>query len=159
MWWHNYRSGRVKASVPEEVYNLRDEMLPISFIKNVYYKSKITSVATDCGNEKESDTRNKYCKFMSNSYTNYSVNFSCLILNPDFCCLVASPDDIVNCSCCGVEILVTKCPSKYRDNSIEDAFGSCLYLEFDNGEVLEIINTHAYYYQIQIQLLVTQYDY
>lgn len=68
-------------------------MFPISFIKNVYYKSKITSVATDCGNEKENDARNKYCKFMSNSYINYSVNFLGLILNPDFSCLVASPDD------------------------------------------------------------------
>ena len=35
-------------------------------------------------------------------------------------------------------------------------FGS--YLEFGNGGAVEIIKLHAYY-QIQIQLLVTQYDY
>ena len=38
-------------------------------------------------------------------------------------------------------------------------FGSCGYLEFGNGGAVEIIKTHAYYYQIQTQLLVTQYDY
>ena len=37
-------------------------------------------------------------------------------------------------------------------------FGSCVYLEFGNGGAAEI-KTHAYYYQIQTQLLVTQYDY
>ena len=38
-------------------------------------------------------------------------------------------------------------------------FGSCGYLEFGNGGEVEIIKTHAYYYQIQTQLLVTKYDY
>ena len=38
-------------------------------------------------------------------------------------------------------------------------FGSCGYLEFVNGGAVEIMRTHAYYYQIQTQLLSTQYDY
>ena len=88
---------------------------------------------------------------------NHAVNFSGLILNPDFLHHGASPDGIVNCSCCGVGCFEIKCPSKYRDNLIEDMiFGS--YLEFGNGGAVEIIKLHAYY-QIQIQLLVTQYDY
>ena len=91
---------------------------------------------------------------MSKSHLNHSINLSGLILNPDFPYLGASPDGIVNCSCCGVGCLEIKCPSKYRDNLIEDMiFGSCGYLEFGNGGALEIIKTHACYYQIQPQLL------
>ena len=33
-------------------------------------------------------------------------------------------------------------------------FGSCGYLEFGNCGAVEIIETHAYYYEIQTQLLV-----
>ena len=88
-------------------------------------------MATDWGNKNENDTRNKYCKFMSESHVNHSVNLSGLILNPNFPYLGASPDGIVNCSCCGVGCLEINCPSKYRDNLIEHMiFGSCGYLEF-----------------------------
>ena len=97
---------------------------------------------------------------MPKSHVNHSVNLSGLILNLDFPYLGASPDGIVNCSCCGVGCLETKYPSKYRDNPIEDMiFGSSGYLEFGSGGAVEIIKTHAYFYQIQTQLLVTQYDY
>ena len=97
---------------------------------------------------------------MSKSHVNHSVNLAGLILNPDFLYLGASPDGIVNCSCCGVGCLEIKCSSKYRDNLIEDMIlGSCGYPEFCNGGAVEIIKTHAYYYQIQTQLLITQYDY
>ena len=53
---------------------------------------------------------------MSKSHVNHSVNLAGLILNPDFLYLGASPDGIVNCSCCGVGCLEIKCSSKYRDN-------------------------------------------
>ena len=38
-------------------------------------------------------------------------------------------------------------------------FSGCGYLEVVNGGTVEIIKTHAYYYQIQTQLPVTKYDY
>ena len=76
-------------------------------------------------------------------------------MNTDFPYLCTSPDGIVNGSCWGVGCLEIKCPSKYRNNLIDDIW----YLEFGNGGAVEIIKTHAYYYQIQTQLLVTQYDY
>ena len=52
---------------------------------------------------------------MSKSHVNHSVDLSGVILNPDFPYLGASPDGIVNCSCCGVGCLEIKCPSKYRE--------------------------------------------
>ena len=135
-------------------------MSPVSLIKKIYYKSKFSCVATDWGNENENDAGNKYCKYMSQSHANHSVNIYGLILNPFFPYLGASSDGIVNCLCCGVGCLEIKHPSKYIDNLIEDmTFGNCGYLEFDNGRAVKIIKTHAYYYQIQTQLLVTQYHY
>ena len=158
--WYDFRSGRVTASVSGKVCNSRDEMPPVSLIKKICYGSKFRSVATDWGHENENDACHKYCEYMSKPHANHSVNLSGLILNADYPYLGASPDSIVNCSCCGVGCLEMKCPSKYRDNLIEDMiFGSCGYLEFDNGGAVEIIKTHAYYYQIQTQLLATQYDY
>ena len=76
-------------------------------------------------------------------------------MNTDIPYLCTSPDGIVNGSCWGVGCLEIKCPSKYRNNLIDDIW----YLEFGNGGAVEIIKTHAYYYQKQTQLLVTQYDY
>ena len=97
---------------------------------------------------------------MSESHVNRPVNLSGLILNLDFSYFGASPDGIINCSCCGVGCLEIKCPLNYKDNFIEDTiFGSCDYLEFGNDGAVEIIKAHAYYYQIQTELLVTQYDY
>ena len=135
-------------------------MPPVSLIKKIYHRSKFRSIATDWGNENENNVRHKYCEYMSKSHVNHSVNLSGLILNPDFPYLGASPDGIVNCPRCGVGCLEIKFPSKYRYNLIEDMIlGSCGYPEFGNGGAVEIVKTHAYYYQIQTQLLVTQYDY
>ena len=137
-------------------------MPPICLIKKISYRSKFRSVTTNWGNENENDARHKYYEYMSRSHVNHSVNLSGLILNPDFPYLGASPDGIINCSCCGVGCLEIKYPSKYRYNLIKDMiFGSCgaCYLAFGNGGAVEIIKTYAYYYQMQTQLLVTQYDY
>ena len=158
--WYDFRSGRVTASVSGEVCNSSHEMPPVSLIKKICYKSKFRSVATDWGNKNENYCRNNYCKFMSGSHVNHSVNLFGLILNPNFPYLGTSPDGIVNCSCCGVGCLEIKCPLECRDNLIEDMiFGSCDYLEFGNGGEVEIIKRHAYYYEIQTQLLVKTYDY
>ena len=70
-------------------------------------------------------------------------------MNTDFPYLCTSPDGIVNGSCWGVGCLEIKCPSKYRNNLIDDIW----YLEFGNGGAVEIIKTYACYYQIQL------YDY
>ena len=157
--WYDFRSGRGTASISGEVCNWRDEMLPVPLIKKICCRSKFRSVATDRVNESENDARYKYCEYMSKSHENHSVNLSGLILNPDFPYLGASPDGIVNCSYCGVGCLEIKCPSEYSDNLIENIiFASWGYLEFGNGGVVERIKTHAYYYQIQTQFLVTQYE-
>ena len=67
---------------------------------------------------------------MSESHVNHSVNLSGLTWNSDFPYLGASPDAIVNCSCCGVGCLEIKCHCKYKGNVIKDMiFGSCGYLE------------------------------
>ena len=157
--WYDFRSGRGTASISGEVCNWRDEMLPVPLIKKICCRSKFRSVATDRVNESENDARYKYCEYMSKSHENHSVNLSGLTLNPDFPYLGASPDGIVNCSYCGVGCLEIKCPSEYSDNLIENIiFASWGYLEFGNGGVVERIKTHAYYYQIQTQFLVTQYE-
>ena len=58
------------------------------------------------------------------------MNLSGLTWNSDFPYLGASPDAIVNCSCCGVGCLEIKCHCIYKGNLIKDMiFGSCGYLE------------------------------
>ena len=74
--WYDFRSSRVTASVSVEVCNSRYEMPPVSLIKKICCKSKFKSVAIDWGNENENDARNKYCKYMSDSHVNHSVNLS-----------------------------------------------------------------------------------
>ena len=72
--------------------------------------------------------------------------------------LGASPDDIVSCSCCGVGCLEIKCPYGDREKSIDNIVrkSSCIVKVNDNCILKE---NHQYFYQIQAQLLVTNYKY
>ena len=83
------------------------------------------------------------------------VILSGFIINPCWPYIGASPDGIIECSCCGKRSLEIKCPYSYRDKNIEALVENnyCLYQEHDSEITLK--KDHEYYYQVQTQLLVS----
>lgn len=67
----------------------------------------------------------------------------------------ASPDGYVSCSCCGTGIIEIKCPfcKGISVNEATNQTGFCL--EKDEAGTLRLKRDHAYYYQVQMQLFVT----
>jgi len=72
----------------------------------------------------------------------------------------ASPDGVINCTCCGKGVLEIKCPFCHRETSLEAAAtnDSKFCLKQSNGE-LSLDHRHAYYYQVQTQLFVCDVEY
>lgn len=66
----------------------------------------------------------------------------------------ASPDGIASCDCCG-KVIEIKCPFCQRHSEIDSSV-SCL--STSDGK-LSIDKNHAYYYQVQCQLLLTANEY
>ena len=70
-----------------------------------------------------------------------------LILHPSYPFIGASPDRIVNCSCCGTGTLEIKCPFRCKEKSFEEVVQSqsSFCLEMESGS-LKLKNDHLYYY-------------
>ena len=72
--------------------------------------------------------------------------------------LAASPDKLFTCACHGNAVVEVKCPFKHRMRSVIDAAKEdpdfCLAIDKDGKLFLR--KNHAYFYQIQLQMLVTR---
>lgn len=73
----------------------------------------------------------------------------------------ASPDGYVSCSCCGSGVIEIKCPFSVKDLSVNEAASSIAHfcLEKDAQGKIRLKRDHAYYYQVQMQLFVTDKPY
>ena len=76
------------------------------------------------------------------------------MVHPCYPHLGASPDGIVTCDCCGKGVLEIKCPYSCRGKAFSEAADQgkdfCLRKHADGH--LQLIESHAYYYQVQAQL-------
>ena len=97
---------------------------------------------------------------MNDEHQDFCVIESGLIIHKDYPFIAASPDGVVNCLCCGNGYVEVKCPYKYKDLNISDIVAdSKSYLKRNNNGAICLMETHSYMYQIQTQLLVTEYSY
>ncbi|CAN7941452.1 unnamed protein product [Ixodes hexagonus] len=74
--------------------------------------------------------------------------------------LAATFDLLVDCSCCGKGVPELKCPYKLRNAPLKSAAkekDSCINLA-DDG-YLALKETHAYYYQVQLQMFACNVEY
>ena len=102
-----------------------------------------------------------YIKNNSSVHTNLTVSDSRLIVHPGFPHFGASPDGIVQCDCCGIEVIEIKCPYSFREHSFakvsEDSALFCLESSGNGDFVLK--KNHCYFYQIQLQMMLSGYGY
>ena len=96
---------------------------------------------------------------MGTGHVNFIISDSGLVIRPDFAFLGASPDASIKCSCCGAGVVEVKCPFRCHNTLLSDAADvGKLFLE-KSGEKLQLKKSHAYYYQVQLQLFVCEVGY
>ena len=117
------------------------------------------SSACQYGCEHEDVAREKHVESYSRIHETIFVIKSGLMLHPSYPFLGATPDGIVNCSCCGSGVLEIKCPFRCKEKSFEDAASQKSFcLEEDKGD-LRLKVDHAYYYQVQLQMKIYHVEY
>ena len=110
-----------------------------------------------CANEKS--VRSRYENFMRENHGNISVEDAGLHIHPACFYLGATPDGFVSCSCCGRGIFEIKCPFSKSNCTVQEAVeDKNFYLRLNNGRI-QLCEKHSYYFQVQLQLFVTQESY
>lgn len=94
---------------------------------------------------------------MEASHTTFGLNSVGLCLNPTYGYFGATPDGLVECSCCEMGCVEVKCPFCARDIGLEDI--NILKKVGLGGDDKELSENHPYYYQIQMQLALTGLGY
>ena len=93
--------------------------------------------------------KNVIFQFFSSSQENLTIRYSGLIINLNYPYIGASPDTIVECTCCRIRCLEIKCPYSHRGDSIPQMLGKKLYLHKNAEGKVQLMSNHSYYYQVQ----------
>ena len=150
--WYNERAKRITASNFGR-FMLRKSAVTGKFVDSVVKAKPFRSAATSYGKSNEKVAVNLYRQKTKNH-----VHPCGLFVNPAYPYLAATPDGKV-CDGSSSGILEVKCPFAIRDLTILEALSdtriaSKLAIKKD-GENIVMKTNHAYWYQVQGQLLVT----
>ena len=141
--------GRITALVMKDACRTNQENPAKSLIKKIFYKKEFRSIASDWGCMHEDEARAAYVDVVSKEHQNFSIKTSGLIINPCWPYIGASPDGIVECSCCGVRCHEIKCPYSYRNSNIQALIDNDLCIYRDSNSNVLVKEDHEYYYQMQ----------
>ncbi len=157
--WFDQRAGRITASRMHRVVHTSRSSPSLSLIKTICYPEIFSSKATDWGCTHEERAQIRFVNYQMPFHDSLSVSASGLFLNGMWPFLGASPDGIVNCSCCGTGLLEIKCPYSHAGKTISSAVSDSNFcLESIDGKVT-LKRNHTYYYQVQTQLYVCGEDF
>lgn len=171
--WFSYRAGRITASNFKSVCHTKIESPSVSLLKRICYPSetKFKSVYTQYGCEHEKKALNDFVSnFLKCSHLNLKVWNVGLIIDINNPIFGASPDLMVSCDCCGKGCIEIKCPYCVKEDTIEEIvnFKQSFLKPLETENVasntqlphsLHLDNNHAYYYQVQMQMAVTNTSY
>ena len=154
--WFQQRSGRVTASKLKSVIDTDPSKPSHSLIKSICCPDlqSFKSAACKYGIEHEDIARKEYAQRMSEVHNNFEIANTGLIIEPLYPFMVASPDAVVSCTCCGHGILEAKCPFTCKDKDFLSVANdnSKYFLYEDDNEELKLKTDHAYYFQVQMQM-------
>ena len=160
--WFKYRAGRITASQMKAVCHTDPGNPAQSLIKAICYPEAIsfTTAATKWGCKHEKQAREMYLIVNKLKHHDLSVTDSGLVINPQWPFIGASPDGVINCTCCGKGVIEIKCPYCHRGTDVQAAavMDSNFCLKNVDGH-LQLDHTHTYYYQVQSQLFVCNVEY
>ncbi|XP_065914471.1 uncharacterized protein [Dysidea avara] len=151
--WYSQRQGRITASLFHDVFTFKEKNSPDSLIKRLLCNVDITHIlAIKWGVEKEDTARREYIAKMSSLHQGFRCTLTGLVVNPQYPFLGASPDALVECSCCGGQgIVEIKCP--FSGKGTHPSQLHRLKNSFLNETGLR--QNHKHYTQVQGQLVVS----
>lgn len=159
--WFSFRAGRITASNAKAVSRTSTTDPSKSLIARICYpeENQFWSPQTAWGKQHEQKAREAYKSAARTIHTNFQCRESGLHISVDHPFLAASPDGVVSCTCCGDGVLEIKCPYNGREGptrQLAAAKSSCITLV--DGK-FKLNTDHAYYYQVQMQMLVCKAAY
>lgn len=153
--WLYHRAGRITASKCKPCYVMNLANPAISTISSVLqYQSPIKTKDTEYGNKHEQIALKKYVLVNKEEHTDFAVTTTGLHIHQQHPFLGASPDGIVQCSCHERRLIEIKCPAKYKKELKN--WRTDVNCPITKEGVMN--QKHQYYHQIQLQLLVTNYN-
>ena len=101
-----------------------------------------------------------YYNTSKSKHNNLCLTESGLVISSQWPFFGASPDGVINYTCCGQGVLEIKCPYCHRENGLRTtaAKDNQFCLKTLHGE-LHLDQNYAYYYQVQTQLFVCDVQY
>lgn len=155
--WFRFRTGRITASKIKAACRTSVTAPSISLVKDICYPSakKFSTAATKWGCQHEQTAKKRYEDQMKTMHDNFQLRECGLFISPKYPFIGATPDAIASCDCCGEVVLEVKCPYCKRHSVISDEI-DCL--EISDGQ-LRLKQNHAYFYQVQCQLLLSGMEY
>ena len=119
--WFEQRAGRVTASKLHSALHTQLSNPSVSLIKSICYPQKVKFLSDTCayGCKHEDEARSIYSEVMKSNHSSFTLKPSGLLLDPSSPFVGASPDGIVECSCCGCGVLEIKCPYSCEYQSFE----------------------------------------
>lgn len=160
--WYIQRAGRITASNFKAVCRTHKRTPSLSLLKIICYPTRVlfSTKATLWGISHEDVAVEKYeRKMVKECHSSFIVNKVGLIISKKWPQLGASPDRLVYCECCGGGCLEVKCPYLLHVNNVGtiqeylEMKNSCL---IKDGDRITLHKSHSYYYQVQMQIFVTQ---
>ena len=125
--WFQQRSGRVTASkLKSTVYTDPSQPSP-SLIKSICYPDscKFSSIACAYGCKHETEARQEYKYQMQTTHKSFTITDLGFVLDPMYPFMGASPDGLVNCSCCGSGVVEIKSLYTCKDKEFHDVLNEC----------------------------------
>ena len=155
--WFTMRAGRVTASGFHAACHTRIEKPAMSLLRAICSPNDqcFSSAATDWGKSNEAIARDAYVTSQHAQHSDFDCSDCGLFLNTQYPMFGATPDGLVNCTCCGVGVVEVKCPITLRDGNMS----SLDWMVIESDGKFRLRKTHRHYYQVQMQLFVTNREY
>ena len=162
-----YRSGRITASQLYQVVHTNPHAPSLLLLCAVCYPAtvKFTTKAYKYGCKHEKDAVKVYKERMQGRHNKLNITPAEFVVStkkPIYIGIYiyifgASPDSFLDCTCFGKGVLEVKCPYCVQSSSLDDAAQkpSFRLTKLSNGN-LTLRKDHQYYYQCQLQLMVTE---
>ena len=161
--WFTYRTGRITASKFKSASVSNPTHPSHTLINQICYpeafQSSTESTRWGCSNEEH--VREQYNSLQKYRHTDFKLEECGVFISPFYCWLGASPDGMIDCSCCGKGTLEIKCPyTKRHDEILQTTCDPAFCLNFDKTtQMMALKRNHAYYFQVQAQIVLTNSDY
>ena len=130
----------------------------VSLIKAICYPDSVrfTTAATKHGCEHERIAINAYKLIAVENHKNLIIKPAGLVLYSKKAFFGTSPDSFLECECCGMGVV--KCPYSCKFAGLKDVAekSSKFCLQKDDDGNFHLDKNHPYFYQCQMQILVTE---